>query len=62
MTKFEKDVARGGKLRAETSDEMEKTIKGLNDRGSDRLRGRDFGGGPRDISHSITDGNKVKKV
>jgi hypothetical protein len=57
--KTEKSVARGGKIRTESSDSVEKTVKGTNPRGGPD---REMGGGPRDISHSITDGGKVAKI
>lgn len=57
--KTESSSARGQKIRQETSDMREKAVKGVSD--SEALSGRSMGGSPTDLSHSITDGNKVKR-
>lgn len=55
----ESSSARGQKIRQETSDLREKEVKGVS--AMEALKGRDMGGSPTDLSHSITDGNKVKR-
>lgn len=54
----ETSSARGQKIRQETSDLREKPIKGVSE--EEALKGRSMGGGPTDLSHSITSGGKVK--
>lgn len=58
-TKYDEEAARGGKVRTETAPMREKTVSGINNR--EAVMGRKMGGGPTDISHSIS-GGKVKKV
>lgn len=57
--KTESSSARGQKIRQETSDMREKPVKGISE--EEALKGRSMGGSPTDLSHSITDGNKVKR-
>lgn len=57
--KTESSSARGQKIRQESGPDREKPIKGVSN--DEAVKGREMGGGPTDLSHSITDGNKVKK-
>lgn len=48
-----------GRKRIQTGPQREKPVGSTN---GDNLGGRRMGGGPRDVSHSITSDGKVKKL
>lgn len=57
--KTETSSARGQKIRQESGPDREKPVKGISS--EEAVKGRAMGGSVTDLSHSITDGNKVKR-
>lgn len=57
--KSDMKTARGGTIRSETGVEREKPIKGVSN--EEALTGRKMGGGPTDLSRSVS-GGKVPRT